>query len=75
MKPYEERVEWKRKEDEQLSLNLGNLRTELKKNKKIIDENKELLPSSCRNIESVKTILGKLTRGRAETIEEAMNMK
>lgn len=71
-KEYKERVLIKEKEDGIRKRRIEDLETENKKHLEVIQETKELLPASCRNIESAKMIKTYLIKGKFDTIEEAV---
>ena len=62
----------KEKEDGIRKRRIEDLETENKKHLEVIQETKELLPASCRNIESAKMIKTYLIKGKFDTIEEAV---
>ena len=72
-KEYRAQVEMKEKIDADKKKRIEELQDEVKKQTEIIQENKDILPVSCRNIESVKKIRMLLVKGKIETIEEAVN--
>lgn len=71
-KEYKERVLIKEKEDEIRKRRIQDLENENKEHLEIIQANKDLLPASCRNLESAKKIKTYLIKGKFDTIEEAV---
>ena len=73
-KLYDEELERYRHEDERKTAKVAELKKELEKYNKIIKENQDMLPVSCRSVDSAKAIRTAIKMGKAETIEDAISM-
>ena len=72
-KLYQKRVEEQKNSDAKANARISELQKEIEKADEFIAENKDYIPEPCRNVESLKQIKSKIFRGKAETIEEAIN--
>jgi len=72
-KLYDKRVAEQKKADEKASEIISKLQNEIDEADEFIKNHNDLIPVTCRNIESLKQIKSKIFRGKAESIEEAAN--
>lgn len=72
-KEYRERVEVKLQNDEVRKKRIEELKRDNTEKLMTIQEHKDLLPASCRNLDSAKKIKMLLIKGKFDTIEEAVD--
>ena len=72
-KLYKQRVDDQEHEDAKAKEMIADLKRDIDKADEFIAANKELIPAACRNAESLKRIRSDIFRGKAESIEDAVN--
>ncbi len=72
-KEYQERLALKLQIDEVRKKRIEELEDANRQNTDVIKEHQDMLPASCRNLDSAKKIRMYLFRGKFETIEEAVD--